>query len=94
MSDDYVTAKADDYGHFSCDVTADKMMLYKALLEEQYSTGCMLRRNEYMVDCSSTLIACFDGRPGGTMNTIVYAKREGLAVRMLDVSELQAETTI
>ena len=54
----------------------------------------MLRRNEYMVDCSSTLIACFDGRPGGTMNTIVYAKREGRAVRMLDVSELQAETTI
>ena len=64
------------------------------VFQEQYSTGCMLRRNEYMVDCSSTLIACFDGRPGGTMNTIVYAKREGLAVRMLDVSELQAETTI
>ena len=64
------------------------------VFQEQYSTGCMLRRNEYMVDRSSTLIACFDGRPGGTMNTIVYAKREGLAVRMLDVSELQAETTI
>ena len=57
------------------------------VFQESYSHGCMQRRNRYMVDESSALIACFDGRPGGTMNTLLYAQREGLAIRMLDVSE-------
>lgn len=58
------------------------------VFQESYSRDCMQRRNFYMVDESSALIACFDGRPGGTMSTILYAQREGIDIRMLDVSEL------
>jgi len=46
----------------------------------EYSRGCMLRRNRYMVDNSSVLIAVFDGKPGGTKNTLGYAMKSGLEV--------------
>ena len=39
----------------------------------------------YMVDNSSLLLACFDGHPGGTMNTIVYAQRNDVKVIIIDV---------
>ena len=45
----------------------------------------MMQRNRYMVDRASLLVACFDGRPGGTMNTILYAQRSGVQVIILDV---------
>ncbi len=46
------------------------------ILQEEYTPNCMMRRNKYMVDHSSLLIACFNGTAGGTMNTIVYAGRQ------------------
>jgi hypothetical protein len=45
----------------------------------------MQRRNEYMVDNSSLLLACFAGVPSGTMNTILYAQRQGVETIILDV---------
>lgn len=33
----------------------------------------MMQRNRYMVDHSSMLVACYNGQPGGTWNTIKYA---------------------
>ena len=54
--------------------------------QEHYSPGCMQMRNTYMVDNSSAMLACYDGRPGGTMSTLLYAKREGLDIRILDIS--------
>ena len=53
-----------------------------------YTLECMNKRNMFMVNESSALVACFDGMPGGTMNTIAYAQRNGLDVRILDVSSL------
>ncbi len=42
--------------------------------------GCMQRRNRYMVDRSSLLIAVYDGIPqGGTLNTLSYAMGKGSA---------------
>lgn len=58
------------------------------VFQEHYTNGCMQQRNTYMVDRSSALIACYDGRPGGTMSTLLYAKREGLDIRVLDIEEL------
>ena len=58
------------------------------ILQPSYTRGCMQRRNKYMVDRSSTLLACYNGLPGGTMNTIVYADREGLEVHIIDISGL------
>ena len=55
------------------------------VLQLHYSPDCMQKRNQYMVDKSSLLLACFDGRPGGTMSTILYAQRQGLKTIIIDV---------
>lgn len=52
-----------------------------AVLSEGYYSGCLLRRNDYMVSRSSRLIAYFDGNPkGGTFYTVREAKRQGLDI--------------
>ncbi len=50
------------------------------LISREYTPECMLRRNRYMVDSSSLLIAVWDGKPGGTMQTVNYAKKQGLQI--------------
>lgn len=50
-----------------------------------YYPGCMMHRNRYMVDNSSVLLACFNGTKGGTMNTILYAKRHGARIVIIDL---------
>jgi len=55
------------------------------VLQIDYSPDCMMKRNMYMVDNSSLLLACFDGHPGGTMNTIVYAQRNDVKVVVIEV---------
>ena len=60
---------------------------YQTVVQQMYSGGCMMRRNRYMVDHSRILIAAYNGEPGGTMNTMLYAIRRGL-----NVIELPVET--
>lgn len=60
---------------------ADKV----TVLQTHYTPDCMQKRNRYMVDNSSLIIACFDGSPGGTMSTILYAQREGLKTLIIDI---------
>ena len=55
------------------------------VLQTSYSHDCMMKRNRYMVDSSSLLLACYDGKPGGTMNTILYAERQGLKTIIIDI---------
>ena len=55
------------------------------VLQYQYTPDCMMRRNKYMVDQSSLLLACFNGKPGGTMNTILYAQRQKIQVVIIDI---------
>lgn len=55
------------------------------LLSVNYTPDCMMRRNKYMVDSSSLLLCCYNGRPGGTMSTILYAERSGLDVIIIDI---------
>jgi len=50
-----------------------------------YSPGCMMKRNQYMIDSSSLLLACFNGRSSGTMSTILYAERQGVRTIILDI---------
>lgn len=52
----------------------------ETLVSPRYSSGCMHRRDRYMVDRSSLLIAAFDGSPGGTQYTVQYAMRRGLTI--------------
>ena len=55
------------------------------VLQTVYTSDCMMRRNRWMVDRSSILLACYDGRPGGTMNTILYAERSDLRVILIEL---------
>lgn len=45
-----------------------------------YSPAGFQRRNEWMVDRSSRVIAVYNGEPGGTKNTIDYAKKNNVSV--------------
>ena len=47
----------------------------QTVLRQTYSRECMMERNRYMVDKCSILVACCDGRPGGTLSTLRYAAR-------------------
>ena len=48
-----------------------------------YSKGAYQRRNEWMVDHSSLVIAFFTGCPGGTANTIAYAREQGISICLI-----------
>ena len=57
---------------------------YETLVQHRYDRGCMARRNRYMVDRSSRIIAVYDGVPqGGTAQTLLYAMRRGLKTDIL-----------
>ena len=53
---------------------------YETMVQERYTRECMQRRNRYMVDHASLLIAVNDGLRGGTRSTIEYAFRRGVSV--------------
>ena len=55
-------------------------------VSRKYTRDCMTKRNRYMVDNSSVLVAVYDGKFGGTMHTIEYAARRGLRVIEIDPS--------
>ena len=57
---------------------------FETVVSETYSPGCMQRRDRYMVDHASLLIAAFDGSAGGTRYTVEYAMGRGVDV--VDVS--------
>ena len=62
---------------------ADKV----TILSEQYSSTCMLKRNEYMVDKSDLVLAYWNGEEsGGTWYTVNYAKQKhkDLIINRLD----------
>ena len=51
----------------------DKMIL----LSEEYFDGCMQKRNMYMVDNSSIVVAYMYAEIGGTKHCVNYAKKKG-----------------
>ncbi|MBR6593930.1 MAG: DUF1273 family protein [Clostridia bacterium] len=50
---------------------------------EAYDEGCMLRRNDFMVERSGTCIAYLRQSKGGTFYTVSYAKRMGRELILL-----------
>ena len=54
------------------------------ILSETYYKNCMNDRNKYMVDHSSVVIACYNGEPSGTGNTVKYAKSQGCKIRIIN----------
>lgn len=61
---------------------------YETLVQHHYDRFCMARRNRYMVDRSSRLIAVYNGVPkGGTAQTLAYAMKRGLETCILSLEE-------
>ena len=55
---------------------ADKVV-YTA---QDYSKGCMHKRNRHLVDNSSVCVCCLTRDSGGTAYTVDYAEKKGLAI--------------
>lgn len=63
---------------------------YETLVQHHYDRFCMMRRNRYMVDRASRIIAVYNGTPkGGTAQTLLYAMKKGLDVHILDLEDFQ-----
>ena len=53
------------------------------IIADEYIPEVYHRRNDFLVDNASFVLAYFDGRAGGTAYTVARAKREGLRVENL-----------
>ena len=80
------------FRHFLCGMAQRRRMTLldqcdlETVVQHTYTPGCMNRRNRYMVDRSSLLIAVYDGIPqGGTLNTLSYAMGKGVRTVILPV---------
>ncbi len=60
-------------------------------LSEKYTNSCMQKRNRYMVDHSTLLIAAYNGTSGGTEYTYNYANKRHL--RIVNVLDRITEET-
>ena len=58
---------------------------YLTVVQAVYTPECYMRRNRYMIDHAAVLIAAYDGLPGGTQSTILYAVRQGLTIIQLPI---------
>ena len=61
-----------------------KQLSWKWIGAESYSNECMHKRNDYMLNNSSLVIALFDGKQGGTKSTILKAKKMGLETIIIE----------
>lgn len=57
-------------------LSADKVVY----ISDEYYDGCMQKRNRYMVDNSSILIAYLYSNMGGTKYTVNYAEKNGKTI--------------
>ena len=56
----------------------------KIYVSKEYTKNCMFKRNMFMVDNSSVLIAYLNTDKGGTFQTVNYAKRNGVKVIVIN----------
>ncbi len=54
-----------------------------AVCAEKDGPGSMAIRNRFMVEHSALVIAVFDGKPGGTRNTVAYAREKGREIVLI-----------
>lgn len=63
------------------------------LVQEHYDRRCMLRRDRYMVDHSSAILAVYNGTRGGTQYTLNYAMEHRLDIYLFDLNHPQNPPT-
>ena len=64
----------------------------ETLIQKQYTSDCMHKRNRYMVDQADFIIAVWDGRPSGTGKTVQYAQNQGKIVKVINPKSLMVDT--
>ena len=97
VSDNYITAKANAKGLFSCDVEADDMGLYNVFLHEQYEHGSW-RNENFLVESDATISLRFDdnkwkvisGGPEQTLKVKMDEEAERLYISRMDSIEKEA----
>lgn len=52
----------------------------RVVISKEYTAGCMMKRNRYMVDNADVVLAYLKKSSGGTYNTVKYAVSEGKEV--------------
>lgn len=59
----------------------------ETLVQKEFDSTCMYRRNVYLVEHAARLIAVFNGDPqgGGTLQTVSYALNKGLETDILQI---------
>ena len=68
--------------YFSILEQADEVVYVR----REYSKGCMLERNRYLVDHTACLLAVYNGEwRGGTAMTVRYARKLGREIIILDL---------
>ena len=101
VSDNYITAKADAQGRFSCEVETDRIRLYNVFLYEQWERGSW-RNENFLIENNATVTLCFDdntwkvvsGGPEQMLKVKMDAEAERLYVSKLNEIEKQAEKEI
>lgn len=58
---------------------------YETVIQHSYTPGCLQRRNRYLVEHASLIIAAYNGKGGGTLYTLTYAMQQNLDVVILDL---------
>ncbi len=66
----------------------------KVYVSEEYSRVCMKLRNEYMVDRSGKLIAVVSDYRSGTGQTIRYAQKQGIDVKIINSARIERELSL
>lgn len=52
----------------------------KIFISKEYTPYCMMKRNMFMVDNCSVLVAYLNKNTGGTKNTVEYAKKRNVPI--------------
>ncbi len=79
QADKWPRAQRERYQRLICECDSVK------LIQKDYSPGCMMKRNRYMVDHAQLIIACYDGKSGGTLNTLRYALDKDVQILHLPI---------
>jgi len=66
--------------HNRCDKTT--------VIQREYTSSCMQKRNKYMVDQADFVIAVWNGSPSGTGKTVRYALSKGKNITALNPATL------
>lgn len=53
-------------------------------ISASYNSSCFQKRNVWMIDHSAKVIAVFNGTPGGTKNTLIYAENNNIEITVIE----------